>query len=99
MEIADSFCILPYQERLKGGVQTSKHFCYLETGKPSKCKDCIIYKQITEELHQLEEINHLVFHALAFEYNIDVDLVGEIVADFTEMVGALVEGIPLISEN
>ena len=99
--MADEFCILPYQKLLKGGIPTDKHFCYVSDGKPESgtCRDCLMYRQISEELHQLEEINHLVFHALAREYKMDVDLIGEIVLDFTEMVGDLVESIPRISEN
>ena len=99
--MACEFCILPYQKRLKGGISTDKHFCCISSGEPKsgKCEDCLMYKQVAEELHQLEEINHLVFHALAREYDLDVDLVGQVVLDFTEMVSALVKGIPHISEN
>lgn len=91
-------CILPYQELLEG---SNPLLCNVHLGKPEsgRCEDCLLYKQITDELHELEQINHLVFHALARQYNINVDLIGEIVADFTEMVSALVEGIPHISHN
>lgn len=51
------------------------------------------------ELKRLEELVDEAFHKLADKYNLDVDLVGEIIADYTDWVGKELEWHPIVSKN
>jgi len=48
---------------------------------------------------QLEYLIHRVFHDLADKYELDVDLVGEVIKEYCEVMEENIRAIIVISEN
>ena len=53
----------------------------------------------TIELKQIERLVHQTFHDLADKYDMDVDLIGEIISDYCEIMGNQLEARIIVSEN
>jgi len=47
----------------------------------------------------MEHIIHQAFHDIADKHSIDVDLVAEIIAEYDDIMGKVVEGKIIITEN
>jgi len=55
-------------------------------------------KEVTN-IRQLERIVHRTFHEVAYKYDIDPDLVGEIIADYSKLMERQLEKRIIVSEN
>ena len=55
-------------------------------------------KEVTN-IKQLERIVHQTFYEVAYKYNVDVDLVGEIIADYSKLMERQLERRIIVSEN
>ena len=51
------------------------------------------------ELKKIEKLVHQAFHDLADKYDMDVDLVAEIISDYCEIMGNQLEARIIVSEN
>jgi len=49
--------------------------------------------------NQLEQLVHQAFHDLADKHNMDVDLIAEIISDYSEMMDNQLEARIIVSEN
>lgn len=50
-------------------------------------------------IRQLQRLVHQSFHEVALKYDIDVDLVAEIIEDYSRTMEKQIEGRIIISEN
>jgi len=48
---------------------------------------------------QIEKLVHQTFHDLADKYDMDVDLISEIIGDYYEAIDNQLEGRIIVSEN
>jgi len=55
-------------------------------------------KEVTN-IKQLELLVHQAFYEVADKYNVDVDLVGEIIVDYSKLMEKQLEKRIIISEN